>query len=100
MEISSLAESAYIAYGAHAQWKNFQGNEMPKWEGLSDEIRDHWVAAVTSVLTVIRTSTRLSDREKLQVAHAVDYVDFFSEAGIPGDSQIKLIAKLADALRF
>jgi hypothetical protein len=43
------AESAYNAYGRFTDFKNFQGNPMPKWEDLPERIQGAWVAAVQQV---------------------------------------------------
>lgn len=40
----------------------------------------------------------LTDREQEQVDHALHYREYFSEAGIPGHTQIMLIAKLFGVL--
>lgn len=44
-----LAEAAYTEYGEAADWKNFQGNPMPLWAELPQEIRDRWLAAAGKV---------------------------------------------------
>ncbi len=44
-----LAKSAYHAYGAVTDHKNYQGLPMPEWENLTDKIRDAWRAATISV---------------------------------------------------
>lgn len=41
----TLARAAYSRYGAVTDYKNFQGNPMPKWEELPEKIRQAWVAA-------------------------------------------------------
>jgi hypothetical protein len=44
------AKIAYQAYGDNAEWKNFMGNAMPKWEDLPEAIRGHWVAAAKALV--------------------------------------------------
>lgn len=40
----TLAERLYNAYGAEAQWKNYQGKPMPAWVALPPRIRACWNA--------------------------------------------------------
>lgn len=44
------AEAAYAAYGAVTDFKNFQGNPMPKFEDLTPQIKLAWDAACEGVL--------------------------------------------------
>lgn len=44
------AERAYQAYGNKADWKNFQGNPMPTWEDLPENIRTYWTEAASQVI--------------------------------------------------
>lgn len=39
------AKRAYDAYGAVTEHKNFQGDPMPAWDDLGDQIQAAWVAA-------------------------------------------------------
>lgn len=41
-----IAESAYKAYSAVTDNKNFRGEEVPKFQDLPDKIQDAWNAAV------------------------------------------------------
>lgn len=45
LDQDALAKQAYYAYGSVTDFKNFQGNAMPEWEGLTDTIREAWKAA-------------------------------------------------------
>ena len=45
----SLAQIAYEAYAAHQHWKNYQGNPIPPWEQVRDDIKDAWHCAVNAV---------------------------------------------------
>jgi len=42
-------KSAYHAYGAVTDHKNYQGLPMPEWEALTDKIREAWIGAVQDV---------------------------------------------------
>lgn len=44
-EIEKLAKQSYYAYGNVTDFKNYQGLPMPKWEALTDKIREAWRAA-------------------------------------------------------
>lgn len=44
-EVQYFAKGAYQAYGAVTDWKNFQGNPMPAYEDLPDQIKQAWEAA-------------------------------------------------------
>jgi hypothetical protein len=46
---SQRAQRAYEAYGAVTDFKNFQGNPMPKWEELPAKIQHAWFAAAKQV---------------------------------------------------
>jgi hypothetical protein len=48
-ELETLAQGAYRAYGAVTEFKNYQGLPMPKWEDLTDKIREAWCAAALYV---------------------------------------------------
>lgn len=50
MEIKALARVAYEAYAEHQDWKNYQGNPIPQWEEVRDDIKAAWGAAVDAVL--------------------------------------------------
>jgi hypothetical protein len=48
--LTTLAESAYNAYGETTDFKNYQGLPMPKWNELSERIQSAWKAAVNDVM--------------------------------------------------
>ncbi len=50
MNLQELAAKAYDAYGGVTNYKNFQGNPMPKWEDLPDTIKIAWITAVATVV--------------------------------------------------
>lgn len=39
-----FAVELFNAYGEHCGWKNFQGNDMPKWEDVGEAVQSHWLA--------------------------------------------------------
>ena len=41
-----IAQVSYEAYGDFAQWKNYRGDPMPRWDDLPPTIRDAWYAAI------------------------------------------------------
>jgi hypothetical protein len=41
----SRARIAYTAYGRKTGFKNRQGNQMPVFDDLPEQIRDAWIAA-------------------------------------------------------
>ena len=50
---SSLARRMFDAYGAHCDWKAWDGRPMPSWEAVNDAVRSHWCAAAEEALRVI-----------------------------------------------
>lgn len=49
-----LARTAYEAYADDSEWKNYQGNSMPQWHELPEDIRQHWRAAIKKVTELLR----------------------------------------------
>jgi hypothetical protein len=41
-----MAEAGYRRYGMVTGFKNFQGNPMPLWEALPEQIKGAWIAAI------------------------------------------------------
>lgn len=104
MTDESIAQSLYRAYGEVTDFKNYQGLPMPEWEALTPTIQQAWIAAGKEGVS-IGANTRygavyLDERERAQIAHAIDYADKHSKAGVPGHGQFLLLAKLARALRL
>lgn len=50
---TDLAKLAYQAYGDRAEWKNFAGDPMPRWDDLGDRIQGCWEAAAEAVYAVV-----------------------------------------------
>lgn len=49
------AKSAYKAYGASTNFKNYQGLPMPEWDALPEAIQIAWGCVVKAVITEDRT---------------------------------------------
>lgn len=45
--VEDCAKEAYERYGSVTDFKNFQGNPMPKWDELPEKIQEAWKAAAT-----------------------------------------------------
>lgn len=45
-----FAKQAYLAYGEVTDFKNFQGEPMPKFEELPERIQNAWKAAAASLI--------------------------------------------------
>lgn len=45
-----MAKKMYMAYCENSGNKNFRGEECPKWEDLTTEVRSHWCAACVAAL--------------------------------------------------
>lgn len=54
-----IAEGMYNAYGATTDFKNFQGNPMPKWEDLPPAIKDAWASAAIFAKKTIISNQKL-----------------------------------------
>jgi len=48
----NLAKMGYEAYSKSTDNKNFQGNEMPKFEELPEPIVNAWIAATEEIVDV------------------------------------------------
>ena len=49
MSWTEIAKSAYLAYSASTENKNYQGSQMPEFENLPERIRLAWECAVRQV---------------------------------------------------
>ena len=49
MSWTEIAKSAYLAYSASTENKNYQGNPMPNFEDLPERIRLAWECSVRQV---------------------------------------------------
>lgn len=68
VDFESIAASAYRAYAAVTDNKNFRGEEMPKWDDLPEPIRIAWEAAARHVANL--TNWNIKDAGKLQELEA------------------------------
>lgn len=50
--MGNLAQVAYEAYAEHQGWKNYQGNPIPQWDEVREDIKQAWQAAVDAILAV------------------------------------------------
>ena len=48
--MTDYARLAYEAYAEHQGWKNYQGNPIPTWDVVRQDIKDAWGAAASKVL--------------------------------------------------
>lgn len=55
MSWTEIAKSAYLAYSASTDNKNYQGLEMPKFEDLTEPIRTAWECAVRQTGACLET---------------------------------------------
>jgi len=49
-ELANLAQIAYEVYAEHQNWKNYQGNPIPQWDQVRDDIKQAWQAAVRAII--------------------------------------------------
>lgn len=86
------AEQLYQAYGRSTNFKNFQGNPMPKWADLPDAIKEAWRAVADEQISV-----ELDEREQALVERAKEYRQ--ESFALRQNRELHLlIAKLAEAL--
>ena len=52
MSYKNLAQFGYEAYSKSTNNKNFRGEEMPKFEELSEPIVNAWIAATAEIVSV------------------------------------------------
>jgi hypothetical protein len=44
------AQIAYEAYAEHQGWKNYQGQPIPTWDSVRQDIKEAWDVAARAVL--------------------------------------------------
>ena len=49
MTPEELGRIGYEAYGAHADWKAYDGKPMPKWDELRLDIKEKWAVAAKAI---------------------------------------------------
>lgn len=60
IDLTEAAKIAYSAYGKTTDYKNYQGNPMPKFEDLPEAIRNAWINASAAVLSIEGTTAKVS----------------------------------------
>ena len=53
MTAADLARVMFDAYGAHCDWKAWDGRPMPTWEAVNDAVRSHWEAAAQAAMDAL-----------------------------------------------
>lgn len=48
-QLNELAEQAYRAYAEHQEWTAHNGQALPQWDGVREDIQAAWEAAVLRV---------------------------------------------------
>ena len=51
----SRGRIAYIAYGRVTNFKNFQGNPMPEFDALPENIREAWIVSANVIWDLATT---------------------------------------------
>lgn len=52
----ALARTGYEAYGAHADWKAYNGQPMPRWDELRPDIKEKWGVAAEAIVNAAAPS--------------------------------------------
>lgn len=95
MKQPTPGEYAYMAYGATTDNKNYQGLPMPKWEDLTDKIREAWEAA--AIVVNDGWFGQFDKRQQDQIRFAVLYAKDFHH-GADGHNNMMIIAKMVELL--
>lgn len=56
----TFARIGYEAYGAHADWKAYDGKPMPKWDELRPDIKEKWAVAAEAIAKAAAKAARPS----------------------------------------
>jgi hypothetical protein len=51
-QLRNLAQTGYEAYAEHQHWKAFNGQPIPVWGDVREDIKNAWEAAVLAVAEV------------------------------------------------
>jgi hypothetical protein len=95
MHQPTLGELAYLAYGTTTDFKNYQGLPMPKWEDLTEKIREAWENAAASVND--GWFGHFDERQQKQIRFARLYAQDFAH-GADGHNNMLIIAKMSELL--
>ena len=63
MRATDVARAGYEGYGEWVHWKSFNGEDMLRWDDLSDKIKMAWVAAAGAITRKILRPTPHPDPE-------------------------------------
>lgn len=58
MTAEAFAEVLFNAYGDHCNWLAWDGRPMPRWDGVNDAVRSHWVAAAVKAREVFAAEVK------------------------------------------
>lgn len=53
MIAADLARVMFDAYGAHCNWKAWDGRPMPSWDDITEHVRSHWEAAAQAAMDAL-----------------------------------------------
>ncbi len=56
MSAADLARVMFDAYGAHCNWKAWDGRPMPSWDDITEHVRSHWEAAAQAAMDALAAS--------------------------------------------
>jgi hypothetical protein len=72
LEYRAIAERAFDAYNEHGPtpWLTFDGRPVPRWDGITEAVREKWIAAVNACVSaeVHRRRAAVTALEDLQKA--------------------------------
>jgi len=60
MTTLEIAQAMFNAYGQHCEWKTFDGRDMPRWDGINDVVRSHWMAVAEWAEVALVTRDKVS----------------------------------------
>lgn len=66
MEPLTLAEEAYLAYGAVTDFKNFRGEPMPQFKDLPETIQKAWEAAAMRVEMIKQPAELILNKQQVK----------------------------------
>lgn len=50
--LDSLAKAAYDAYCGERNWKSFNGDPLPQWDGVREDIKTGWRKSAAAVINI------------------------------------------------
>mgnify|MGYP000113615389 CR=1 FL=1 len=98
--MKSLGQIAFEAYAEAKGGTTYDGKSIPGWDAVSEEVRQAWEVAALAVVAIPASSgLRLTEREVLEIKHAIFYANECKH-GTTGHNQLLLIAKFAQHMGF